>query len=262
MQQIPKVDLNDFLSANPNDKKQFVAQLGSAFEEIGFVASRGHFLSSKLMEDLYTEIKAIFDLSLEEKKQCEVEGGGGQRGYTSFCKEHAKARKVGDLKEFWHFGQYEETSPKLYPENLNVNKLPVFISVGKKTYKLLEKTAQHVLQAIAIHLNLEEHFFDSFIANGNSILRAIHYPPITQEPENALRAAAHGDINLITLLMGAQGRGLQVMTNDDTWIDAIAEIPLNCLPHCISEKQPKAHDDLTAGAFLHQRLIELGLIKK
>ena len=313
MQQIPKVDLNDFLSANQNDKKQFVAQLGSAFEEIGFVALRGHFLSPKLMEDLYTEIKAFFDLSLEEKKQYEVEGGGGQRGYTSFGKEHAKDRKVGDLKEFWHFGQYEETSSKLYPENLNVNELPVFNFVGKKTYKLLEKTAQHVLQAIAIHLNLKEHFFDSFIANGNSILRAIHYPPITQEPENALRAAAHGDINLITLLMGAQGRGLQVMTNDDTWIDAIAEpdeliinmgdmmsrltnnklkstlhqvinppkeawgssrysipffmhpiaeMPLNCLPHCISEKQPKAYDDTTAGAFLHQRLIELGLIKK
>jgi len=223
VQQIPKVDLNDFLSANPNDKKQFVAQLGSAFEEIGFVALRGHFLSSKLMEDLYTEIKAFFDLSLEEKKQYEVEGGGGQRGYTSFGKEHAKDRKVGDLKEFWHFGQYEETSPKLYPKNLNVDELPVFNSVGKDTYKLLEKTAQHVLQAIAIHLNLEEHFFDSFIANGNSILRAIHYPPITQEPENALRASAHGDINLITLLMGAQGRGLQVMTNDGNWIDAIAE---------------------------------------
>jgi len=313
VQQIPKVDLNDFLSANPNDKKQFIAQLGSAFEEIGFVALRGHFLSSKLMVDLYTEIKTFFDLSLEEKKQYEVEGGGGQRGYTSFGKEHAKDRKVGDLKEFWHFGQYEETSPKLYPKNLNVDELPVFNSVGKDTYKLLEKTAQHVLQAIAIHLNLEEHFFDSFIANGNSILRAIHYPPITQEPENALRAAAHGDINLITLLMGAQGRGLQVMTNDGTWIDAIAEpdeliinmgdmmsrltnnklkstlhqvvnpakeawgssrysipffmhpiaeMPLNCLPHCISEQQPKAYHDTTAGAFLHQRLIELGLIKK
>ena len=313
MQQIPKVDLNDFLSADQNDKKQFVSQLGSAFEEIGFVALTGHFLSSELMEGLYTEIKAFFDLTLEEKKQYEVEGGGGQRGYTSFGKEHAKDRKVGDLKEFWHFGQYEEASPKLYPENLKVNELPVFNSVGKETYKLLEKTAQHVLQAIAIHLKLEERFFDSFIANGNSILRAIHYPPITQEPENALRAAAHGDINLITLLMGAQGRGLQVMTNDGTWIDAIAEpdeliinmgdmmsrltnnklkstlhqvvnppkeawgssrysipffmhpiaeMPLNCLPHCISEKQPKAYDDTTAGAFLHQRLIELGLIKK
>jgi isopenicillin N synthase-like dioxygenase len=312
VQQIPKVNLNDFLSANPKDKKQFVSQLGAAFEEIGFVALKGHFLSSELMEDLYAEIKAFFDLSLEEKKQYEVEGGGGQRGYTSFGKEHAKDRKVADLKEFWHFGQYEETSPKLYPENLRVNELPEFNQIGRETYKLLEKTAQHVLQAIAMHLHLEEHFFDPYIANGNSILRAIHYPPITQEPENALRAAAHGDINLITLLMGAQGSGLQVMTNDGTWIDAIAEpdeliinmgdmmarltnnqlkstlhqvvnppkeawrnsrysvpffmhpvaeMPLNCLPHCVSEKHPKAYDDKTAGAFLHQRLIELGLIK-
>ena len=223
MQQIPKVNLNDFLSANPKDKKQFISQLGAAFEEIGFVALKGHFLSSELMEDLYAEIKAFFDLSLEEKKQYEVEGGGGQRGYTSFGKEHAKDRKVADLKEFWHFGQYEETSPKLYPENLRVNELPEFNQIGRETYKLLEKTAQHVLQAIAMHLHLEEHFFDPYIANGNSILRAIHYPPITQEPENALRAAAHGDINLITILIGAQGSGLQVMTNDGTWIDAIAE---------------------------------------
>lgn len=312
MKQIPKVDLNDFLSSDVKSKKRFVSELGSAFEEIGFVALKGHFLSSDLMEALYSEIKAFFDLSLEDKKQYEVIGGGGQRGYTSFGKEHAKDRKEGDLKEFWHFGQYEEANTKLYPENLEVKELSKFNVIGKETYKLLEKTAQHVLQAIAIHLNLEEDYFDSYIANGNSILRAIHYPPITQEPKNALRAAAHGDINLITLLMGAQGKGLQVMTNDGVWIDAIAEpdeliinmgdmmsrltnnklkstmhqvvnppkeswgssrysipffmhpiakMPLNCLPNCVSEQQPKAYEDTTAGDFLYQRLIELGLIK-
>ena len=251
-------------------------------------------------------------MKLTQKKQYEVEGGGGQRGYTSFGKEHAKNRKEGDLKEFWHFGQYEETAVKLYPENLTVEELPKFNAIGRETYKLLEKTAQYVLQAIAIHLDLKENYFDPFITNGNSILRAIHYPPITEEPVNALRAAAHGDINLITLLMGAQGRGLQVKTNDGVWIDAIAEpdeliinmgdmmsrltnnklkstlhqvvnppreswgssrysipffmhpiadMPLNCLESCVSNQHPKAYEDTTAGAFLHQRLIELGLIK-
>ena len=188
MQHIPKVDLNDFLSSDKNKKQQFVSQLGTAFEEIGFVALKGHFLSSELMEALYSEIRSFFKLPLEIKKQYEVKGGGGQRGYTSFGKEHAKNRKVGDLKEFWHFGQYENPVSRLYPENLLVKECPKFNEVGKHTYKLLEKTAQHVLQAIAIHLKVEEHYFDAFIANGNSILRAIHYPPIIKEPQSALRA--------------------------------------------------------------------------
>ena len=104
-----------------------------------------------------------------------------------------------------------------------VKELPEFNKVGKETYKMLEKTAKYVLRALALHLDLEETYFDEFIHNGNSILRPIHYPPITKAPEKAVRAAAHGDINLITLLMGAQGRGLQVQNHKGEWIDAIAE---------------------------------------
>ena len=313
MQNIPKVDLSHFLSSDPKLKSKFVTELGKAFEEIGFVALKGHFLSPKLMNDLYSEIKNFFDLRLEQKKSYEIKGGGGQRGYTSFGKEHAKDKKEGDLKEFWHFGQYEESPIKKYPENITVNELPKFNELGKETFKLLEKTALYVLRAIALHLELEEQYFDSYTSNGNSILRAIHYPPIVEEPKNAVRAAAHGDINLITLLMGAQGKGLQVMTNKGKWIDAIAEpdeliinmgdmmsrltnnklkstlhqvinpprsswgssrysIPffmhpeaemsLNCLPNCFSDENPKKYEDITAGAFLNQRLIELGLLKK
>ena len=313
MEHIPKVDLSHFLSSDPKLKTKFVTEMGAAFEEIGFVALKGHFLSSELMNDLYLEIKNFFDLELEQKKSYEIKGGGGQRGYTSFGKEHAKDKKEGDLKEFWHFGQYEESPLKKYPENITVNELPKFNELGKETYKLLEKTALHVLRAIALHLDLKEQYFDTYTSNGNSILRAIHYPPILEEPKEAVRAAAHGDINLITLLMGAQGKGLQVMTNQGKWIDAIAEpdeliinmgdmmsrltnnklkstlhrvvnpprsswgssrysIPffmhpeaemsLNCLPNCFSDENPKKYEDITAGAFLNQRLIELGLLKK
>ena len=313
MQNIPKVDLSHFLSSDPKLKSKFVTELGKAFEEIGFVALKGHFLPPKFMNDLYSEIKNFFDLRLEQKKSYEIKGGGGQRGYTSFGKEHAKDKKEGDLKEFWHFGQYEESPIKKYPENITVNELPKFNELGKQTFKLLEKTALYVLRAIALHLELEEQYFDSYTSNGNSILRAIHYPPIVEEPKNAVRAATHGDINLITLLMGAQGKGLQVMTNKGKWIDAIAEpdeliinmgdmmsrltnnklkstlhqvinpprsswgssrysIPffmhpeaemsLNCLPNCFSDENPKKYEDITAGAFLNQRLIELGLLKK
>ncbi|QXP54681.1 isopenicillin N synthase family oxygenase [Cellulophaga sp. HaHa_2_95] len=316
MSVVPSVDLQDFVSGDPKRKEKFIKEIGSAFENIGFVALRGHFLSDKLVDDLYEEIKNFFKLPQEVKDSYEIEGIGGQRGYTSFGKEHAKGKKEGDLKEFWHFGQYVEDNPKLekeYPANVMVKELSTFNEVGEETFKMLEKTAKYVLRALALHLNLEETYFDNYIKNGNSILRPIHYPPITSEPKNAVRAAAHGDINLITLLMGAHGKGLQVKNHDDEWVDAIAkpeelminvgdmlsrltnnklkstihqvvnppkelwgtsrysvpffmhpvsEMSLNCLENCIDEENPKLYDDITAGDFLHERLIELGLIKK
>ncbi|PQJ14992.1 isopenicillin N synthase family dioxygenase [Aureicoccus marinus] len=224
MNQIPSVDLRDFLSDDHSKKMQFVEQLGSAFEEIGFVAISGHFLSDKLSEDLYTQIKAFFDLPQSIKSNYEIQGLAGQRGYTSYGKEKAQNAPVGDLKEFWHFGQYEEVAPEdyLYPANITVDELPAFNSVGKEVYQQLEKTALYMLRALALHLRLEETYFDQWVSQGNSILRPIHYPPLTKAPEKAVRAAAHTDINLITLLMGAHGRGLQVQNRQGDWIEAIA----------------------------------------
>ena len=313
---IPSVDLSDFISGDAEKKQQFVNAIGKAYEEIGFVALKGHLLNEALVEKLYTEVKNFFSLPVETKQKYEIPGIGGQRGYVSFGKESAKGKKEGDLKEFWHFGQYVENNERLekeYPANIVVEELPEFNKVGKETYKMLEKTAKYVLRALALHLGLEETYFDNYILNGNSILRPIHYPPITEEPKDAVRAAAHGDINLITLLMGAQGPGLQVQNHKGEWIDAIAEpdelminvgdmlsrhtnnklkstihrvinpprklwgtsrysIPffmhpisdmkLNVLDACIDENTPKAFDDITAGEFLNERLIELGLIKK
>lgn len=226
MNKIPSVNLNDFLSDNQFLKQKFVADIGHAYESIGFVALKGHFLKEALVASLYKEVKAFFDLPLSTKKQYEIPGIGGQRGYVSFGKESAKGRKEGDLKEFWHFGQFVENNPMLekeYHPNVEVKELENFNAVGKQTYRMLEKTAKYVLRALALYLDLEETYFDAFIHNGNSILRPIHYPPITKAPEKAERAAAHGDINLITLLMGAQGRGLQVQNHQGQWIDAIAE---------------------------------------
>ena len=316
MSLVPSVDLRDFTSDDAERKQKFIKEIGTAFEEIGFVALSGHFLSDDLVKNLYEEIKDFFQLPQKSKDAYEIEGIGGQRGYTSFGKEHAKGRKEGDLKEFWHFGQYVVDNPKLeaeYPANVTVKELNTFNEVGEETFKMLEKTAKYVLRALAIHLNLEETYFDEYIRNGNSILRPIHYPPITTEPKNAVRAAAHGDINLITLLMGAHGRGLQVQNHEGEWVDAIAkpdqlminvgdmlsrltnnklkstihqvvnppkelwgtsrysipffmhpisEMSLNCLSNCIDEENPKGFEDITAGEFLNERLIELGLIKK
>lgn len=315
MQNIPSVDLRDFLSDDPVRKQKFVNEIGQAYEEIGFVALKGHFLDDQLVDNLYKEVRNFFNLPLETKNSYEVPGIGGQRGYVSFGKEHAKGRTEGDLKEFWHFGQYVENDPALeasYPANVEVKELPQFNAVGKETYQMLEKTGVYVLRALALFLGLDEFYFDKFVKNGNSILRPIHYPPIQNEPKNAVRAAAHGDINLITLLMGAQGKGLQVQNHDGQWIDAIAAddelvinvgdmlsrhsnnrlkstihqvvnpprelwgtsrysipffmhpvstMPLNCLENCIDENNPKLYKDITSGEFLHQRLVELGLIK-
>jgi len=316
MQNIPSVDLSDFLSEDPLKKQKFINEIGKAYEEIGFVALKGHFLNEVLVDSLYSEIKNFFNLPIETKRSYEIEGIGGQRGYISFGKESAKGKKEGDLKEFWHFGQYVENNPVLeaeYPANVTVNELAQFNTVGKETYQMLEKTGVYVLRALALFLDLDEHYFDNFIKNGNSILRPIHYPPITVEPKNAVRAAAHGDINLITLLMGSHGKGLQVQNHAGEWIDAItepdelvinvgdmlsrhsnnrlkstihrvvnppkeswgtsrysipffmhpvSEMPLNCLDNCITTENPKDFEDITAGAFLTERLIELGLIKK
>ncbi|WKD86431.1 hypothetical protein KCTC32516_01806 [Polaribacter huanghezhanensis] len=226
MNNIPSVNLSDFLSDDPKKKQQFIKEIGHAYENIGFVALKGHFLDDKLVADLYAEIKNFFDLSEDVKESYEIPGIGGQRGYVSFGKESAKGKKEGDLKEFWHFGQYVDRDSKYaeeYPANVAVKELPKFNEVGKQAYQMLEKTAKFVLRSLALHLELEETYFDKYIKNGNSILRPIHYPPIKTEPKGAERAAAHGDINLITLLMGAQGKGLQVQNHNGDWIDAIAE---------------------------------------
>ena len=185
MSAIPSVNLADFTSGDPQRKTKFIKEIGSAFEDIGFVALSGHFLTDELVSNLYAEIKKFFALPQEVKDSYEIEGIGGQRGYTSFGKEHAKGKKEGDLKEFWHFGQYVEDNPELakeYTDNVSVAELPAFTAVGKETYRMLEKTAKYVLRALALHLNLEETYFDNYIHNGNSILRPIHYPPILEEP--------------------------------------------------------------------------------
>lgn len=312
---IPSVDLADFTEGNKETKAAFVKELGKAYEEIGFVAVKNHGLSDELCAELYAQVKGFFTLSKEEKEAYEIEGLSGQRGYVSFGKEHAKNKNEGDLKEFWHFGQTVEDNDPIkeeYPDNVQVNELPKFNAVGREVYQKLEATGREMLRAIALHLNLDENYFDAKIHNGNSILRPIHYPPITHEPKDAVRAAEHEDINLITLLMGASADGLQVLNKSGEWISVTAlpdqivvnvgdmlqrltnnklkstthrvvnpprekwgtsrysipfflhprsEVSLNCLPSCISESNPKNFSDITAGEYLEQRIIELGLKK-
>lgn len=224
-QNIPSVNLADFLSGNDELKHRFVQQLGEAYEDIGFVSVKNHGLNDELCATLYDQVEKFFQLSEDTKAKYEIEGLAGQRGYTSFGKEHAKGRNTGDLKEFWHFGQYVEDNDSIqseYPDNVLVDELPVFNNVGKEAYQTLENAGRFILQALAIYLGLDEFYFDSKIHNGNSILRPIHYPPINEEPKDAVRAAAHEDINLITLLMGASAEGLQVMNKQGEYVGVTA----------------------------------------
>lgn len=222
---IPSIDLSDFLSNDPAKKSAFVNALGKAYEDIGFVAVRGHLLKDETSNKLYKACQDFFSMNDEQKKKYEIPGMAGQRGYTSFGKEHAKGRNEGDLKEFWHFGQIVEGNDPIkneYPENIYVDELPDFGKYGIEAYKALEETGKYMLRAIALYLGLNEFYFDDKIHHGNSILRPIHYPPITAEPKSAVRAAEHEDINLITLLMGASAEGLQVLNKQGEWVDITA----------------------------------------
>jgi isopenicillin N synthase-like dioxygenase len=225
MKNIPSVDLNDFLSDDPNRKQKFVNEIGTAYTNIGFVALKGHFLDDELSANLYKEVKAFYALPTDVKSKYEIEGIGGARGYTGFGKESAKGRTEGDLKEFWHFGQEVTDGEKIedtYPENVQVSEVSNFNAIGMEVFRQLEKTATYVLRALAIYIGLNENYFDAYVHNGNSILRPIHYPPIVDEPKGAVRAAEHGDINLITLLMGASAAGLQVKAKSGEWVPVTA----------------------------------------
>lgn len=218
---IPVVNLADFLSGDPQLKQAFVNQLGKAYEEVGFVAVKNHGIPDALIADLYKYVQQFFSLPLDAKKKYEIPGLAGQRGYTSFGKEHAKGSDAPDLKEFFQYGQIVEDNDPVkseYPDNVQVKDVAVFNETFDKAYRAFEKSGTALLQAIALYLELDEHYFDQYVHNGNSILRAIHYPPITSEPKSAIRAEQHEDINLITLLVGASADGLQILTKQNEWV--------------------------------------------
>ncbi|MET3127235.1 isopenicillin N synthase-like dioxygenase [Arcicella rosea] len=316
---IPSLDLADFLSDNPERKEKFVQDLGAAFNNIGFVAIKNHGLTNDDTEKLYDNVQKFFFSPDELKMQYAIEGIAGQRGYISKGKETAKGFKVPDLKEFYHVGQpkIDDGDPiwEEYPDNVFPKEQPDFEEYTLHTYKTLENAGKTLLKAIALYLELPEDYFEEKVKHGNSILRAIHYFPILNPealPEGAVRAAAHGDINLITLLMGASAEGLEVLRADGVWIPITSlpdyvvvnvgdmldrltnhklkstihrvvnppkeklgtsrfsipffmhprsEMNLTCLESCIDATHPKMYVDMTAGEFLNERLIELGLKK-
>lgn len=312
---IPLVDLKQYKEGTEEQRLAFVRALGDAFHDIGFVGVINHGIPQDLVSEFYAEAKRFFSLPVQIKQQYEVEGLAGQRGYTSFGKEHAKQSQVADLKEFYQIGQTVKDGDQIkaeYPDNVYVEEIPRFTAAGDELYKAFEQAGSYLLKAISEFLDLGPDYFDQNIHNGNSILRAIHYPPISEEPQSAIRAEQHEDINLITLLVGASAGGLQIFTKQEEWLDIIpgeneivvnvgdmlqrltnnylkstthrvvnppreewhkprlsipfflhprSSMDLTCLEKCVNEDHPLAYEPITAGAYLNERLREIGLKK-
>jgi len=315
---IAVVDYNDYTSGNSTKREQFIQSFGDSFSNMGFAIVRNHGVTAELKARLMATSKAFFELDVAIKLEYEDLALAGQRGYISKLRESAKGMDVPDIKEFYHVGQTVTDGDLIkneYPDNIWPKEITEFELICQEVYRTFEQTGRNLLKSTALYLGLEEDYFSAKIHNGNSVLRLLHYYPVTdlsQIPKGAVRAAAHGDINLITLLMGGSAEGLQAQTLDGEWIsvntsddeivvnigDMLArltnnklrstqhrvispreeswttprystpfflhprsDMDLSCLESCIDENHPKSYTNMTAGEFLTERLIELGLKK-
>ena len=219
---IPTLDISRF----DTDRDAFVSELGAAYREWGFAGIRNHGIAQSLIDDAYDVFAQFFALPEETKRKYHVQGGGGARGYTPFGVETAKGAQYSDLKEFWHIGREiprdsryaAEMAPNLWPAEV-----PRFREVGYGLYQALDQLGSRVLSALALHIGLERDYFADKTDSGNSILRPIHYPPITTPDVPNVRAGAHEDINLITLLVGASAEGLEVKSRKGEWVPFTAD---------------------------------------
>lgn len=219
-QTIPVASLKDF-QAGGALQDQFVRTVGDALVDIGFFALQDHAVDMTLIDHAYQQAQALFELPESVKKDYEVPGLSGQRGFTSFGTEHAKDSQAPDLKEFWHIGQeYGDSHPLAgtYPANVWPGHLPDFKRVFSTLFKQLEACASGILEACALYLGEPRDRFSSIARDGNTILRVIHYPPVSEDANpQSIRAAAHEDINLITLLCEATAGGLELLERNGTW---------------------------------------------
>jgi isopenicillin N synthase-like dioxygenase len=310
--QVPALSLNDE-AADPN---AFAAALGGSFERFGFAVIADHGIPADLIERAWAETRKLFELPEAEKRAYHTPGGGGARGYTPFKTEIAKGASQVDLKEFWHVGRElpaghrfaAQMSPNIWPTEPAGFK-PVFLEL----FEAFDRAGDRLLSAIARHLGLAPNWFDHAVGDGNSVLRLLHYPPIPLDAEG-VRAGAHEDINLITLLLGAEEAGLELLDRDGKWLaikppegamvvnvgDMLQRLTnhvlpstthrvvnppperrgvsrysmpfflhpapdflIETLPGCIDADHPNRYPTpITAHDYLHERLVEIGLVKK
>jgi len=219
---IPTLDIRRY----DTDRDAFVAELGAAYREWGFAGIRNHGIPQVAIDGAYDVFKAFFALPSDVKMKYHVKGAGGARGYTPFGIETAKDSKYPDLKEFWHVGREIPRDSKyadVMAPNLWPTEVAGFREYGYGLFEALDALGTRVLRALALHIELPEAYFDDKTHFGNSILRPIHYPPITAPDVPNVRAGAHEDINLITLLVGASAQGLEVKSRRGEWVPFTAD---------------------------------------
>ena len=202
-----------------SDPATLAQDLGASFQRFGFALVRDHGLDPALVARGWSLTEAFFALPEAEKRRWHVAGGGGQRGYTPFGTEIAKGAAVHDLKEFWHVGR-EIHADSAMPANVWPEHPEGFRETFTALYAEFDRIGARILSHIAVWLGLAPDWFDPEIAAGNSILRLLHYPPVPDATGGAIRAGAHEDINLITMLLGAEEAGLELLTREGRWMPA------------------------------------------
>lgn len=224
LRKVPTLSLGSYLHGSENDRLRFIDQLFHGMKDYGFIILKDHDVSASALTEAYQILEKFYSLSEKTKLQYVSELGGGQRGYTPFGQEHAKGAEVKDLKEFWHVGrEVPSTHPfaKYYPKNIWPDEVvPEFRPLFQKLYFQLEQAGIQMMEALTYPLLLEKDFFKKMVIEGNSILRLLHYPPIPDGVDpRCVRAAAHEDINFITILPAATSSGLQLKDRDGAWLD-------------------------------------------
>ncbi|MFL6735606.1 MAG: isopenicillin N synthase family dioxygenase [Sphingomonas sp.] len=214
---IASVSLKD----GENDPQGFAKKLGRSFEDYGFAILADHGIPHELVHEAEEKAKAFFALPEAVKRKYVLPGGGGARGYTPFGIETARDATAHDLKEFWHVGRaLPEGHPfrDHMPDNLWPAEIPGFRDTFEQLYATFDSTGLKILKAIARYLEIDEDYFEDAVRDGNSVLRALHYPPQEEPTGEHIRAGAHEDINARTLLLGAEEAGLELLTRDGRWI--------------------------------------------
>ncbi len=217
------------IAGSARDQHTFAQNLGACFARYGFAVISDHGIAPEIIDNAFDRTRRFFALPEATKKHYHIPSGGGQRGYTPFGIETAKGAVRADLKEFWHVGR---TLPKghaleaIMPPNLHVTDIADFDAATSRLYEAMDILGLRILHAIALYLKIKPDFFEACVSMGNSILRLLHYPPV---PPNAtgVRAGAHEDINVITLLLGAEEAGLQLLDRDGQWL--VIDPPPDCV---------------------------------
>lgn len=224
LRKVPELSLLSYVNGDEAQKSEFVSKLFNGIKDYGFIILTDHTITEEIIDKGYEAVKKFFALPEGEKNKYISEGNAGQRGYTPFGKEHAVDNPHMDLKEFYHVGREvaeDHKFAKYYPKNLFPHsEIPEFKKALVNLFDELDRTSQILLEALGRALDVPSDYFNKMIDTGNSVLRAIHYPAVGEAPPaGSIRAAAHGDINLITILMGATAGGLQLLDRDGTWLD-------------------------------------------